>query len=112
MKESSREVLPTDLQRELNKLSPNVTLNSDGSFSVSKMPALFYSPALRPARLETGSGTWKLGDDGDMRSTFSFIENWNQNDLSFASALVTSQGWSEVTLYYYLGDPDETQSRV
>lgn len=95
MKESSREVLPTDLQRELNKFSPNVTLNSDGSFSVSNMPAPFYSPGLRPARLETGSGTWKLADDGEMRLRFSFIENWNQNDLPFGSALVTSQGWSD-----------------
>ena len=60
MKESSREVLPTDLQRELNKLSPNVTLNSDGSFSVSNMPALFYSPGLRPAAWKRGAALGSL----------------------------------------------------
>ena len=52
MKESSSEVLPTELQRELSKLSPKLTLNSDGTFSVSNTPALFYFPGLRPARLE------------------------------------------------------------
>lgn len=56
---------------------------------------------------KTGSGTWKLGDGGEIRLTFTFIKDWNQNELPYGTALGTSQGWSALTLYYYLGDPDE-----
>ncbi len=101
---SSRDVVPVALQKGVGKLS----LASDGTFVASELPALFYMPEVMSARLESGSGEWKLvSREGKQQVQLDFerINNWSGN-LPFGTQLEISRGLSTVTLYYSIGDPD------
>ena len=52
MNDSSRQVLPNELQNAV----PKIVLSSDGTFSPSELPGFFYFPGRYAARLESGSG--------------------------------------------------------
>jgi hypothetical protein len=106
MKDSSRQALPTDLQ----KASPKLVVDAKGSFVASDMPGLFYAPGARAARLESGSGAWKLiSSDGKQQVQLDFreIDDWNKSNLPYGTQLNVSRGWSAVSLFYFLGDADE-----
>ena len=106
MKGSSRQVLPREVQQAL----PKIVLDADGTFVVSEVPGLFYSPGRRAARLESGRGVWKLvSGEGKQQVQLDFhvIAEWKEIDLPYGTQLDVSRGWSAVSLFYFLGDPDE-----
>jgi hypothetical protein len=105
MNDASRRILPDDLRQA----SPKLVLDPNGSFTVTEMPGLFYFPKRRPARLETGSGVWRLEvQEGRQMIQLNFhsIADWKQTDLPFGTQLNATKRWSTIVLYYYLGDPD------
>jgi hypothetical protein len=106
MKDSSRQVLPPELQRA----SAKIVVDTDGTFVVSDMPGIFYFPGRRAARLESGSGVWKLvSREGKQQVQLDFhtIADWKETDLPYGTQLDVSRGWSAVSLFYFLGDADE-----
>ena len=106
MNDASRRVLPTALQ----KASARIVLDPKGTFVASDMPGLFYFPGRRDARLESGSGTWKLiSSEGRQQLQLEFreIADWKKNKLPYETQLDVSRGWSSLGLYYFIGDPDE-----
>jgi len=108
MKDTSRQVLPAGLQ----KASAKIVMESNGTFVASDIPALFYFPGQHDARLETGSGVWKLVTrDGEHQVQLNFqqIKGWNEDNLPFGTQLNVSRAWSAVNLFYFVGDPDEGQ---
>jgi hypothetical protein len=74
------------------------------------MPGIFYFPGRRAARLESGSGVWKLvSREGKQQVQLDFhtIADWKETDLPYGTQLDVSRGWSAVSLFYFLGDADE-----
>lgn len=101
LKDASRKVLPTDLQRA----SAKIVLESNGTFVASNMPGLFYFPGRHAAQLDTGSGAWKLvsrGGKQQVQLDFHVIAGW-KDSLPYGTQLDVSSG----TLFYFLGDADE-----
>lgn len=106
MNDASRQVLPAGLQ----KASAKIVLNQNGTFVASDMPALFFFPERRDARLESGTGTWKLGSsEGRQQVQLEFheIADWKKDELPYGTQLGISRGWSALSLYYFFGDADE-----
>jgi hypothetical protein len=106
MKDSSRQVLPPELQ----KASPKIVLDANETFIVSDIPGLFYFPGSRPALLESGIGVWKLvSREGKQQVQLDFhaIADWKETDLPYGTQLEVTKGWSAVSLFYFLGDADE-----
>ncbi|HKW63420.1 MAG TPA: hypothetical protein VJN89_12805 [Candidatus Acidoferrum sp.] len=106
MREASRQILPAKLQ----KASPRLVLNADGSFTASDMPALFHEPGVRQAKLESGSGLWKLvgeGSNQEVQLDFHSITDWKEANLPYGMQLDVSRGFSTTVLFYFLDDPDE-----
>jgi len=106
MTDASRQVLPSELQ----KASAKIVLDPNGTFVASDMPGLFFFPGYRDARLESGSGFWKLvSREGRQQVQLEFhaITDWKQTELPYGTQLDVSKGWSALSLYYFLGDADE-----
>ncbi len=103
--DNSRPVLPTDLQRA----SAKIVLNPDGTFVASDVPALFFFPGRRDARLESGKGNWRLSPEREnqqLQLNFAELGGWTA-ELPYGTQLTVVKGLSSVTLYYFVGDPDE-----
>jgi hypothetical protein len=69
------------------------------------MPGLFYFPGSRAARLENGTGVWKLVSiEGKqlVQLDFQVIADWKEG-LPYGTQLGISRG----RLFYFLGDADE-----
>jgi hypothetical protein len=106
IKDSSRQILPPELQKAI----PNVVVEANGTFVVSDMPGLFYIPGRRAARLESGSGVWKLVSreaKQQLQLEFRAIANWKETDLPYGTQLDVTRRWPAVRLSYFLGDADE-----
>jgi hypothetical protein len=106
MEDSSRQILPPELQ----KASAKIVVDANGTFVAFDMPGLFYFPGHRAARLESGSGVWKLvSREGKQQIQLDFhaIADWNKTDLPYGTQLDVSRGWSAASLFYFLGDADE-----
>lgn len=106
MNDASRQVLPAGLQQA----SAKIVLDPKETFIASDMPGLFFFPGRHDARLESGSGTWKLVlSEGrqQVRLEFQQIDDWKKSELPYGTQLDVSKGWSSVNLYYFIGDPDE-----
>jgi len=104
--DASRAVLPIDLQKSTTK----VVLEANGAFSASDVPGLFFFPGIRDSRTESGSGVWKLvSREGkeQVQLDFHAIADWTATDLPYGTQLEVSRGWSGVSLFYFLGDPDD-----
>ena len=81
------------------------TFNRNGTFTALQIPGLFYSQNLRPMRLESGSGNWRVVNQGSrqfVQLDFHKIENW-KNPLPFGTQLEISSK----KLIYFIGDPDD-----
>ena len=106
MKDSSRQILPSELQRNPAK----IVLAANGTFVASDLPGIFDFPPARP-RLDGGSGVWKLvSREGKQQVQFDFqvIPSGKvTTKLPFSTQMDVSKEWSTVSLYYFLGDPDE-----
>jgi hypothetical protein len=105
MKESSRQILPVELQKN----SAKIVLSANGTFVASDLPGIFDFPP-EPARLDGGSGVWKLvSREGKQQVQFDFemISSGKIKNLPFGMQMDVSDGWTAVSLYYFLGDPDE-----
>jgi hypothetical protein len=101
MKDDSRRILPAELQKASGKL----VLDANGTFVASDVPGLFYFPGRHAARLESGSGLWKLvSREGrqQVQLDFQTIVGW-KDALPYGTQLNVSSG----SLYYFWGDPDE-----
>jgi len=106
MNDSSRQVLPDELQ----KAAPKIVFNPDGTFSASELPGFVYLPGNDADRLGSGSGGWKLvAREGEqqIQLTFRTSADWNAKNLPYGAQLGVSKGWSRIELSYFLGDPDE-----
>jgi len=106
MTDSSRQAVPSQLQ----KASARIALYPNGTFVASDMPALFFFPGHCEARLESGTGVWKvvsIEGQQQVQLNFQTIADWNKTDLPYGTQLNISTGWSKVSLYYFIGDPDE-----
>lgn len=109
MKDSSRQVLPTELQNA----SPKVVLDANGTFVASEMPEELpptppYDVKRRNVRLDTGSGVWKLvSREGKQQVQLNFQTMEGNKDVPYGTQLDVSQEWSAMSLYYFLGDADE-----
>lgn len=106
VKDSSRQVLPPELQ----KVAGRIVVDANGTFAMSDIPGLFYSPGQRAVRLESGSGVWKLvSREGKQQVQLDFraIADWKESDLPYGTQLGVSKGWSAVSLFYFIGDADE-----
>ncbi|MGH9411824.1 MAG: hypothetical protein ACRD1V_20500 [Vicinamibacterales bacterium] len=103
--EGSRQVLPDGLQ----KASASLVLKPDGTFVASEMPGLFFFPGLRDMQAESGTGMWRLRiDEGtQVQLVFRAITGWDKSRLPFGGHVGVSQGWSGLSLYYFIGDADE-----
>jgi len=87
--------------------SGNFTFNRNGTFTAAQIPGLFYVKNLRPMRLESGSGNWRVVNQGSrqfVQLDFSKIENW-KGSLPFGTQLEISSK----RLIYFIGDPDDGQ---
>jgi hypothetical protein len=106
MKDSSRQILPAELQKN----SAKIVLAADGTFVASDLPGIFDFPPAR-AQLDGGSGVWKLiSHEGKQQVQFDFqvIPSGRvSTKLPFTMQMRVSRGWSAASLYYFLGDPDE-----
>jgi hypothetical protein len=92
------------------KAAPRIVLSPDGTFSAFELPGFFYFPGRYAARLESGSGDWKLlSREGEqqVQLTFRTIVDWDSEELPYGSQLDISSGWSGIELYYFLGGEDE-----
>jgi hypothetical protein len=102
---SSRQILPMELQKN----SAKIVLSANGTFAASDLPGIFDFPPER-AHLDGGSGIWKLvSREGKQQLQFDFelISSGKVNNLPFGMQMEVSKGWAAVSLYYFLGDPDE-----
>jgi hypothetical protein len=97
----SREEMPQGLSRG----SGVFTFNRNGAFTASQIPGLLYSQNLRPMRLESGSGNWRVINQGSrqfVQLDFHKIDNW-KNPLPFFTQLEISSK----RLIYFIGNPDD-----
>lgn len=111
MKETSRQVLPTELQ----KASAKIVLDANGTFAASELPeelppAPPYDMKQRRVRMNSGSGVWKLvSREGKQQVQLDFhaMAGSKEGDVPYGTQMDVSKGWSAVSLYYFLGDADE-----
>jgi hypothetical protein len=105
MRDGSRQILPP----ELKETQAKIILASDGTFTASDLPGLFYVPDHHPLKLESGTGVWKLAiRDGTQQLFLEFrtIRDWNEN-LPYGTHLDISRGLHGIHLDYSIDDPDE-----
>ncbi len=106
MRAESQRILPIELQKNSTK----IILAADGTFIASDLPGIFDFPSQR-ARLGSGSGIWKIiSSEGRQQVLLNFepVPNGSvATKLTYGMPMDVSKGWSVVTLYYFLGDPDE-----
>lgn len=88
-------------------------MSADGSFVASELPEELHPVPpydMKPRiRLDSGSGIWKLASwEGAQHLQLEF-HNFPSvdNKSSYGLPLTVSREWSAVSLYYFLGDPDE-----
>jgi hypothetical protein len=111
MKETSRQVLPTELQNA----SVKIVLDVNGTFAASELPEeLPPAPPSdmkqRRVRLDTGSGVWKLvSREGKQQVQLNFhaMLGSKEGDVPYGTQMDVEKWWSTVSLYYFLGDADE-----
>jgi hypothetical protein len=97
----SRGALPAELKQAPARL----VLNADGTFVASDLPGLFYFAGHHGARLDSGTGLWKLASrEGkqQLQLEFQAIAGW-KDALPYGTQVEVSKG----VLFYFLGDADE-----
>jgi hypothetical protein len=106
--DQSRHTLPLGLQ------SATVTLvvDADGTFAATELPEEMNPVDEKPRfRLDSGGGAWSLARrDGAQHLELEFhdlISGDTDDRRRFGFPIEISRGWSTLTLYYFLGGPDE-----
>jgi hypothetical protein len=94
------------------KGAAKITLNANGSFAASEVPAdLMYGPPAPADGIVTGSGTWKLlSRDGrqQIQLNFEAITTGQRGEVPYGTQLNVSRGWSSLDLFYVQdGDADQ-----
>jgi hypothetical protein len=107
LRNTSKESLPT----ELKESSPRIVLNADGSFIATDLPEEL--PRVPPsdmqlhARLDSGTGVWKLGfwqSQQQLQLVFhAFTAGPDKVQVPFGMLLKIE---SKTSIFYYLSDPD------
>ena len=109
IKDSSRNLLPPELQRA----TATIVLDANGTFIASEIPeelppAPPYDVKDRKFRMNTGSGDWKLvSSEGKQQVQLNFRTLQGNINVPFGTQMEVSTGWSSPNLYYFLGDADE-----
>jgi hypothetical protein len=111
--DQSRKEWPPEFQKALAK----VVVNADGTFVASELPKELHPVPpydMKPRmRLDSGSGIWKLASwEGAQHLQLEFhdLPSVDSNSHgSYGLPLTVSKGWSAISLYYSLGDPDEVR---
>jgi hypothetical protein len=94
------------------------TLGQDGRFVASSVSSDFLElDDLKPDRLLSGSGTWsltRLDPEGEERLRLSFkkVEGSTGRNLPYGAELFIQGSSREPRLFYFIGDPDESQRVV
>lgn len=113
MNAQSRKELPQEFQKALGK----IVVKADGTFDASELPEPLhpippYDMKVR-MRLDSGSGVWKLASwEGAQHLQLEFHDFPSADEKSKSSygfPLTVSRGWSAISLYYSLADPDEAR---
>lgn len=100
MSERSRDYLPVDLR----SLSPRLSLGPAGTFVATDFPESQIRQSAPVNVALTGRGTWKVMLQGGR----SVIDLRFESDFGTQLYVADSLG-SELTLYYFLTDPDSGQ---
>jgi hypothetical protein len=107
--DQSRKGWPPEFQKALAK----IVVNADGSFSASEIPEELHTNAKTQRRLDSGTGVWKLASwEGaeHLQLEFHNLPSVDSDSHgSYGLPLTVLKGWSALTLYYSLGDPDEVR---
>src|SRR5258708_738368 len=105
IRDASRQRLPA----ELRKASAKIVLEANRTFVASDVPGLFYVNPGR-ARLDTGSGVWKLvSREGRQQVQLDFhaIAERKEGPIPWGRQFYFAGGSPAVILFYYVGAPDE-----
>jgi hypothetical protein len=111
MEDSSRSLLPA----ESRAAAATLELNADGTFVASQVPEdLPPNPPYDDLnqhniiRLDTGSGHWALvSEENEQQVQLSFQTMAGNKDVPYGTQLFISKGLSKVSLFNFLGDPDQ-----
>ncbi len=102
---------------EFQKAEAKIIVNPDGTFVASELPEELHPVPpyeMKPRmRLDSGRGTWKLTSwEGAQHLQLEFPDlppmDGNSHS-SYGLPLIVSRGWSILSMYYSLGDPDEVR---
>jgi hypothetical protein len=95
------------------KASAKIVLDANGSFVASEVPEdLLYRPPAADAGFVTGSGVWRLfSREGrkQVQLEFRAITVGQRGNVPYGTHLNISGGSSDVSLYYFQGDPDQAR---
>lgn len=106
MRDSSRKHLPVASR----KAPAEIILNTNRTFIASNIPGLLYVDPPGILKLDTGSGVWSILtlESGDrLQLEFRTSADGKKVTIPFGTQFFVSKGLSTVSLYYYIGDPDE-----
>ena|SRR5436305_810392 len=98
---------------EFQKASAKIVVNADGSFVASELPEELHVNGKTQRRLDSGAGVWKLASrEGAQQLQLEFHDLPSVDSDrrgSYGLPLTVSRGWSALTVYYSLDDPDEVR---
>ena len=102
------------LSPETTRASGKIVLDSNGHFTASEVPEEMHQYGARPeVRLDSGIGSWRLAPwNGAPHVLLEFQQlsaKGSQEQRTYGLPLTVEKGWSRITLYYSLGDPDEAR---
>jgi hypothetical protein len=108
--DESRKAQPAEVQKALGK----IIVKKDGTFIAYEIPEnMFTVPPYHKTmqiRLNSGNGSWKLASwEGALHLELEFSVLPPAYGISrgpYRFPLTITRGWSAISLYYYLGDPD------
>jgi len=97
---------------ETRQARGKLSLSKTGEFTSEELPRemLYSMPGMTHMPTISGTGTWRLGRVGGdlaLLLTFRAISGPTELKVPNGTQLMVYSGWRKITLYFFLGDPDE-----
>jgi hypothetical protein len=105
IKADTRDFLPAVYKNSAAK----IIISANGSFVASDIPGLLHEKP-EEIKLDAGTGLWHFDSlEGNRRIQLEFLikADGKKFEVPYGAQLFFSKVFSTVTLYYYIGDPDE-----